>query len=581
MVTKRTKSWQLVCVTALMAACSSGDQGSAVVTDPDAGLSDAAASPDRPFDTPDGAAFDGVAPDGVTAADLGPNRDAGASDLGAAPDAASRDASAGDAATPDGGAGCGPRELCGDGLDNNCNGAVEEGCVCIPGQTQRCFEGLPAQAGRGVCTLGTSRCEGSGEFGVWGPCVGSGRPRTSQCQGQDDRCSGVIDEGCGCPVGLRQPCYSGPPGTAEVGACRRGLQQCERLSSGGSAWGVCEGEVVPQPNRCDGVDLACTGDPLSGCACTEGAQRSCYSGPTGTQGVGRCTAGTQRCLRGDAGLTDWGPCTGEVVPEASRCDGVDRACTGDAMRGCACLEGQTRSCYNGPSGTENVGVCRLGSQACVRGADDATAWGGCTGATLPGVERCNDGLDNNCDGRVDEDCRPCIAASASPWQINRTQGPICYGRSFSQHGEAGQYAFANIPAEGASGWNAVTSPTVDFSEVSALCGRECTCLNGGEFTYFQTFFTVPESYRVTSLRVQVESVDDGVRITVFNSRYPNGVVDPGSYAYLGGGTTTDLAQYIAPGRNRVVLTHLDDCCSARSVTGVRVVVNGENLSSCQ
>ena len=42
----------------------------------------------------------------------------------------------------------------------------------------------------------------------------------------------------------------------------------------------------------------------------------------------------------------------------------------------------------------------------------------------------------------------------------------------------------------------------------------------------------------------------------------------------------DLGRYLVPGRNRVVITHIDDCCSARSLTGVRVVLNGASLTTC-
>ena len=77
-------------------------------------------------------------------------------------------------------------------------------------------------------------------------------------------------------------------------------------------------------------------------------------------------------------------------------------------------------------------------------------------------------------------------------------------------------------------------------------------------------------------------VDDGARVTVFNSMYPAGVVEAGSHILLGGSSvTTNLARYIVPGRNRVVITHIDDCCSARSLTGVQVVLNGAPLATCR
>src|SRR4029079_18457072 len=47
------------------------------------------------------------------------------------------------------GDGCGPTELCGtgsgNGLDDNCDGKVDEGCLCTPGDVQKCFNGPPGK----------------------------------------------------------------------------------------------------------------------------------------------------------------------------------------------------------------------------------------------------------------------------------------------------------------------------------------------------------------------------------------------------------------------------------------------------
>ena len=66
----------------------------------------------------------------------------------------------------------------------------------------------------------------------------------------------------------------------------------------------------------------------------------------------------------------------------------------------------TRSCYTGPEGTLNVGVCVEGSQICNAGqwygrrATGNYTLGVCTGEVLPSEEIC-DGADNDCDGTVD------------------------------------------------------------------------------------------------------------------------------------------------------------------------------------
>src|SRR5688572_30484759 len=39
------------------------------------------------------------------------------------------------------GTGCIDDEICGDGLDNNCNNTADEGCACKAGQSSSCFLG--------------------------------------------------------------------------------------------------------------------------------------------------------------------------------------------------------------------------------------------------------------------------------------------------------------------------------------------------------------------------------------------------------------------------------------------------------
>jgi len=321
---------------------------------------------------------------------------------------------------------CAERETCNNGLDDNCEGRVDEGCACLPGQMQPCYDGPAERAGRGVCTFGTQRCEGVGEFGTWSACTGSGQPRPVVCgMGMDFNCNGRIDEGCACAPGTTRRCYSGRMGTDGVGACRAGSQTC-RMVGAGSEWGTCDGEVLPAArDLCDGVDRDCDGNPYTGCACMVGQMRACYTGPAGTLSVGACRAGSQVCVASPGGAgSAWGPCAGETLPSADRCDGVDRNCDGNPNTGCACTVGMSRVCYTGPAGTQGVGICRAGFQTCV--ASGATSvWGACTDQVTPLVDRC-DGVDRNCDGNPNTGCactlgmsRACYTGPAGTSGIGR------------------------------------------------------------------------------------------------------------------------------------------------------------------
>lgn len=66
-----------------------------------------------------------------------------------------------------------------------------------------------------------------------------------------------------------------------------------------------------------------------------------------------------------------------------------------------CTAGSTLSCYGGPPGTAGVGACTSGAQTCL---PDGSAYGACVGAVLPSAEICANGIDDNCNGVVDELC---------------------------------------------------------------------------------------------------------------------------------------------------------------------------------
>jgi hypothetical protein len=76
----------------------------------------------------------------------------------------------------------------------------------------------------------------------------------------------------------------------------------------------------------------------------------------------------------------------------------DSDCTGADCSAGSCEPGQTRECYTADAVTNNVGPCHGGTQECAASGQ----WGNCAGQVLPGAETCTDSIDNNCNGMVDE-----------------------------------------------------------------------------------------------------------------------------------------------------------------------------------
>ena len=134
----------------------------------------------------------------------------------------------------------------------------------------------------------------------------------------------------------------------------------------------------------------CTDDDCG--ICTPGETRPCYDGPDGTEGVGICKAGVETCLAGK----EWSECAGQVIPQDEICDnGIDENCDG---RDCEpCTPGETRPCYDGPDGTEGIGICKAGVETCLEDGN----WGECSGQVTPQEETCDNGIDEDCDG---DDC---------------------------------------------------------------------------------------------------------------------------------------------------------------------------------
>jgi Putative metal-binding motif len=186
-----------------------------------------------------------------------------------------------------------------DGIDNNCDGQVDEGS---PESGIACMTNLP-----GVCTPGITSCA-AGTLS----CVGAVLPgtRTETCNGLDDNCDGSTDES----FNINKACKVGE------GVCSKtGKWICDG-TTGAATCDVVAG--TPTPEVCNGKDDDCDG------VIDEGF----HLGDACTSGVGACAAsGLVACDK--MGTTF---CEAPVgMPKVEVCGNqVDEDCDGALDNGC-------------------------------------------------------------------------------------------------------------------------------------------------------------------------------------------------------------------------------------------------------
>jgi len=103
--------------------------------------------------------------------------------------------------------------------------------------------------------------------------------------------------------------------------------------------------------------------------------------------------------------TDAGPL------EETCSNGLDDDGDGLVDEACPCPAGLTQVCYGGADGSEGVGICRAGVQACVETLG-VLEWGECEREVRPAREACIGGLDEDCDGTLDCDDADCARDEA-------------------------------------------------------------------------------------------------------------------------------------------------------------------------
>ena len=299
-------------------------------------------------------------------------------------------------------------ETC-DNRDEDCDGLIDDGVLAGIGGA--CTQpGLEPLGDTGACTFGAVECR----FGV-ATCVGYDGPSSEVCNDLDDDCDAVADEtfdklndprhcgGCA-PCAVAHALAGCSAGACTVATCLPGF-----VDHDGSAANGCEYACTRSgPEVCDGLDNDCDRlvdladpdlDPPANFCRTAGAcagtQPTCAADPcTGALGW--------QCGYGAGAETD---ACGDLPTQEARCDGVDGDC--DARideaypaRGEGCADA-------------GLGQCRgTGTMVCAPTADavvcDITSPG-----LAPVAERC-DGLDNDCDGDLDEGAPDAMVEVVTP-----------------------------------------------------------------------------------------------------------------------------------------------------------------------
>ena len=306
-------------------------------------------------------------------------------------------------------------EAC-NGVDDNCNGAIDEDFECIAGAEVGC----------------TTEC-GSLGIGTCGPdCEPPGAadctPPIEQCNGDDDDCDGVCDNGYEC-------CRGG----SETGdACEDGgvnRRECNDACFWGEWICVEEGECAPGDTQsCELCGTRTCGDSGTWGACLDRGE--CETGDTEDRDCGNC--GTQgRSCSGSCEWSAWTPCSGEGECERGRTETDDCGYCGTRSRTCSdsCTWGSWSGCSGegecerGRTETDDCGYCGTRSRTCSDSCNWGS-WGSCSGegeceantaSACPecgqkfcgsdcrwirdsGGNLCCSMVDNNGDNRPDTDC---------------------------------------------------------------------------------------------------------------------------------------------------------------------------------
>jgi hypothetical protein len=322
-----------------------------------------------------------------------------------------------------------PPEIC-DGIDNDCNFKVDDnptdvggacGSACPGGVVPNCVG--QCKAGMLACVSGVKVCQGS---------VG---PTPEICDGLDNDCNGVTDDGFGFPLYNSDPnncgkcatkcalanavskCVSDAvidptgKGVCEVQQCNAGFSYAPLQPKAGDPAGTCTGgppgpengptgvgcyyacPVNPQaPESCNGKDDNCDGCVDNGL--TAPANFCATLGVCAGRGIPvQCTGATGwKCNYSGVPNVNL-DVNGNLTTTEKNCDGLDNNCNGVVD-----LDGFPTK---GQACTAGSGICQ-GTGTIVCTANTLGVQCNATATPTAAVDEICNGKDDDCDGQIDE-----------------------------------------------------------------------------------------------------------------------------------------------------------------------------------